>query len=43
LSLPTLTIQRVVEPYLLKEGFIRKDRTFIRVITEKGRNHLDHL
>ena len=43
LSLPTLTIQRVVEPYLLKESFIRKDKTFVRVITEKGRNHLENL
>ena len=28
LSLPALTLQRVVELYLLKEGFIMKDRMF---------------
>jgi Holliday junction DNA helicase RuvB len=42
LSLPTLTIQRVVEPYLLKEDFITKTRTSARVITEKGRKHLEN-
>lgn len=39
LSLPALTIQRVVEPYLLKECFIIKDKS-ARVITEKGKNHI---
>lgn len=41
LSLPDLTIQRIVEPYLLKEGFIIKDKSSVRVITQKGRNHID--
>ena len=41
LSLPTLTIQRLVEPYLLKEGFIIKDKSSIRIITEKGRKHIE--
>jgi len=41
LSLPALTIQRVVEPYLLKEGFIIKDRSSVRVIMEKGREHIE--
>lgn len=42
LSLPALTIQRVVEPYLLKEGFITKDKASVRVITEKGRKHIEN-
>lgn len=41
LSLPTLTIQRIVEPYLLKEGFITKDKSSVRIITEKGRKHME--
>jgi Holliday junction DNA helicase RuvB len=39
LSLPGQTIQRVVEPYLLKEGFIMKDKS-VRIITHKGRSHI---
>jgi len=39
ISLPGLTIQRIVEPYLLKEGFIVKDNS-IRIITQKGREHV---
>jgi len=41
LSLPSLTIQRVVEPYLLKEGFIVKENC-VRKITKKGRNHIEN-
>jgi Holliday junction DNA helicase RuvB len=41
LSLPALTIQRVVEPYLLKEDFITKTRASVRVITEKGIKHIE--
>ena len=41
LSLPALTIQRVVEPYLLKEVFIIKDKSAIRIITAKGRKHIE--
>ena len=37
LSLPSLTLTRVVEPYLLREGFVTKDKTSARVITQKGR------
>lgn len=40
LSLPILTIQRVVEPYLFKEDFVTKDKTSCRVITQKGIEHL---
>ena len=39
ISLPGLTIQRIVEPYLLKEGLIIKDNS-IRIITQKGREHV---
>lgn len=42
LSLPALTIQRVVEPYLLKENFITKTTASVRVITEKGKKHLEN-
>ena len=42
LSLPALTLQRVIEPYLLKEGFILKDRASLRLLTAKGRNHLEN-
>jgi Holliday junction resolvasome RuvABC ATP-dependent DNA helicase subunit len=42
MSLPALTIQRVVEPYLLKEGFITKDKSSVRVIREKGRKHIEN-
>jgi len=41
LSMPVLTIQRLVEPYLHKEGFIIKDKSSIRIITEKGRKHIE--
>lgn len=40
LSLPNLTIQRVVEPYLIKEGFITKGRSSLRMITDKGLKHI---
>ena len=42
LALPALTLQRVVEPYLLKEGFILKDRASLRLLTAKGRNHVEN-
>jgi Holliday junction DNA helicase RuvB len=42
LSLPSLTIQRVVEPYLLKENFITKTTASARLITEKGIKHLEN-
>ena len=40
LSLPALTVQRVIEPYLIKEGFVTKGRSSLRTITEKGKNHI---
>ncbi|MHC5061243.1 MAG: Holliday junction DNA helicase RuvB C-terminal domain-containing protein [Planctomycetota bacterium] len=42
LSLPTLTIQRIIESYLLKEDFITKGKSSVRIITEKGRNHIEN-
>ena len=42
LSLPTQTLQRIVEPYLLKEGFITKAKSSVRIITEKGRKHIEN-
>ena len=42
LAVPALTLQKVVEPYLLKEGFILKDRASLRLLTAKGRNHLEN-
>ena len=40
LGLPHQTLQQMVEPYLLKEGFILKDKYSHRTLTEKGRNHI---
>ena len=42
LSLPAPTLQKVVEPYLLKEGFILKDRASLRLLTDRGRIHLEN-
>lgn len=42
ISLPALTIQRVIEPYLLKEGFIIKDKSAVRIITPKGKKHIEN-
>lgn len=39
ISLPGLTVQRIIEPYLIQEGFIIKDNS-IRIITQKGREHI---
>jgi len=39
ISLPALTIQRIVEPYLLQEGFIVKESS-LRIITQKGTDHV---
>ena len=39
-SVPSQTLKSVIEPYLLQEGLISKDGV-LRIITEKGREHLD--
>jgi Holliday junction DNA helicase RuvB len=41
LSLPARTIQTVVEPYLLKEGFITKGKSSLRTVTEMGKRHIE--
>ena len=41
INLPTGTIQRVVEPYLLNAVLITKGRASVRIITAKGASHLD--
>ena len=41
LGLPHLTVQRVIEPYLIREDLITKDRSSLRVITDKGRRHIE--
>jgi Holliday junction DNA helicase RuvB len=40
LGLPTKTIQDVVEPYLLQEGYISKDGSE-RILLEKGKKHIN--
>ena len=41
LSLPPYTIQKVIEPYLFKQGLVNKDRACLRTLTDKGRDHLE--
>ena len=40
LGLPAQTVQKVVEPYLIKAGFVTKGRSSHRMITEKGLKHM---
>jgi Holliday junction DNA helicase RuvB len=40
LGLPPQTVQKVVEPYLIKSGFVTKGRSSHRLITEKGIEHM---
>jgi holliday junction DNA helicase RuvB len=40
LGLPPLTIQRVIEPYLIREAFVTKGKSSARIITNKGRRHI---
>ena len=41
LGLPTRTISNVIEPFLLRQELIHKDGSN-RVITEKGKTHIEH-
>lgn len=41
LGLPPLTIQRVIEPYLMREDFITKGKSSTRILTDKGRRHME--
>lgn len=34
-------LQNMVEPYLLRENLLTKDKVSMRVITEKGQRHLE--
>jgi Holliday junction DNA helicase RuvB len=38
---PSLTVQRVIEPYLLKEELITKDKSSRRAIAERGKRHME--
>lgn len=41
LGLPPLTVQRVIEPYLIREDLITKGKSSARILTEKGRRHIE--
>lgn len=40
LGLPTRTVSEVVEPYLVRAGFVEKDESSKRLLTQRGREHL---
>lgn len=42
LRLSPLTIQRIIEPYLMKAGFAARDRSGHRMITDKGKQHMNN-
>ncbi len=42
ISLPTSTIQKVIEPYLIWAGYASKGKSYLRIITEKGLKHMTH-
>ena len=41
LGLPPLTIQRVVEPYLIRQDLVTKGKSSARILTDKGRRHVE--
>ncbi len=41
LGLPPQDIQRVIEPYLFYAGFITKEKTSLRMLTDKGKKHIE--
>jgi Holliday junction DNA helicase RuvB len=41
LGLPWLTIQRVIEPYLIREDLVTKGKSAARILTDKGRRHIE--
>jgi Holliday junction DNA helicase RuvB len=41
LSKPESTVSRVLEPYLIRNDFVLKDRHSLRMITSKGKAHLE--
>jgi Holliday junction DNA helicase RuvB len=42
LAVPPQTILKVIEPYLIKEGYVVKDKASLRKITVKGKNHIEN-
>ena len=43
LNLPKQTVQRLIEMPLLEDGYIEKTQTGLRVMTEKGRKHVEQV
>jgi len=41
LSKPESTVSRVLEPYLIRNDFVIKDKHSLRIITSKGKTHLE--
>ena len=41
LSKPESTVSRVLEPYLIRNDFVIKDKHSLRIITSKGKMHLE--
>jgi Holliday junction DNA helicase RuvB len=41
LGLPPLTVQKVIEPYLIREDLITKGKSSARILTDKGRRHIE--
>ena len=41
LALQPQDIQRVIEPYLIHEGFVVKGKSSVRTLTDKGRKHIE--
>ena len=41
LGLPPLTIQRVIEPYLIRQDLVTKGQSSARILTDKGRRHVE--
>ena len=41
LGLPPLTVQRVIEPYLIREDLVTKGKSSTRILTDKGRGHIE--
>jgi len=41
LGLPLLTIQRVIEPYLIRQDLVTKGKSSARILTDRGRGHIE--
>ncbi|MFC1764987.1 Holliday junction DNA helicase RuvB C-terminal domain-containing protein [Planctomycetota bacterium] len=42
LGLPSKTVSNIIESYLIREGFITKDKYSMRVLTAKGSKHIEN-